>query len=203
MRRTHLPLALTALAFFARCDNGTTQAAIPIYEASTPEGGFAFPIDAGTDARDASLAVDAGKDATIDVVVPADVQAPSEAAPTDADHDAGDAGSDSAVDAGNDAGKDSGHDAGVDAPIDAAKTTDTGAGDATGAPDVDNPPLCETVNGTLGWYNGNTSALICAIACTGLPITCKDKGTASQGWYTTSGFGCGHVQEVLNDHNCQ
>ena len=116
MRRVLLflapPLAAVFwLVFVFACDNGTTNIAIPIYEASVIEGGNAFQ-DTGADVSDSAFVFDvkfdtksdAGpRDGSRDGV--ADTTPTDSPKPSDAGHDAG-----TAADAHPDAPQDAAHD---------------------------------------------------------------------------------------------
>lgn len=105
---------LACVAALSACDNGTTAAPIPVYEASTADVGVFQVADTGVDAPDAAR--DAKSDATVDA-----------AHPSDAGHDGTvDAASDTGVDAGSDVhvASEAGKDAAPDAAVDAPHTTD-------------------------------------------------------------------------------
>jgi hypothetical protein len=97
------------------CDNGTTSAPLPLYEASVEDAGTFVVADAATDARPKDAAVDA-KDAS--QVDSGQVDGGHDATPGgDAGVDSGQA-SDAAHDAGHDATSDGAQDAASDAPAD-------------------------------------------------------------------------------------
>ena len=107
MRRLVLPtvplFALAALRLMGGCGNGTVNIAIPVYEASIPEGGSVFQ-DSGVDAHvadgtapEASSGSDARDDVTPRVDSGTDASKADGASPDaehDAAHEAGDAAKD-------------------------------------------------------------------------------------------------------------
>jgi len=186
------------------CENGTASDPIPVYEASTPEGGTTFMVtppvrdaasesavasDGGVDsAKDA--VVDASGDALGDVTVMSDAHA--EATNGDAAHDAIGSSDAKPLETGV-------KDAGV--PKDSSVASDSSTTD--GAASAGAPVCMMTGTANEGWYT-STGTLICTVTCAGLTATCERVGTSSQGWYTTSGHGCPpHATEIENDPTCQ
>jgi hypothetical protein len=129
MRRVIPSFALSALlvATLVGCEDGTTPSAIPVYEASTADGGSVFNPDAVATNSDA--ASDGQTDATVDATLDAARDATADAG-LDATADstpASDSGTDAAADAVSDAEVDASADANSDAPVtDASDASDAG-----------------------------------------------------------------------------
>jgi hypothetical protein len=180
----------------AGCDDGTTRIAIPIYEATVPEGGSAFQDSGTVHKKDGGTTSDAKSDATLDGGKQSD--AAREAAPDARPSDSGGHPSDATAEAARDASEAAAPDAGHSLGDSGSPCVPDGGGDSGSC-----APVCMDI-GTAneGWYEPN-GAVICTVPCSGLAVTCEHVGQGSQGWYTTTGHGCdGHQTEVLNDPSC-
>jgi hypothetical protein len=176
-------VAVGLLGTLAGCDNGTTSAPLPIYQAPMVDAGsFVTGTDAHADAPDGSSPPDATADAGSDAL---------------------------AAEAGADATKDAAVESATDGATQPDATDASTATDSAEPPcSVDAGtcvPVCMSDAGvTEGWYFAN-GTLICAAACAGDTAKCQHVGqVGSQGWYTMGGGGCPpHATEILNDPTCQ
>ena len=204
---TPLFVSTSLLAIVASgCENGTASDPIPVYEASTPEGGTTFMVtppvrDAASEGAVASDGgvVDSAKDASVGTMTDASVDARGDVTVTSDAHaeaTSGDAASGSSDAKPLETGV---KDTGVAKETGVAQDSSV----ADGAASAGAPVCMMTGTANEGWYT-STGTLICTVTCAGLTATCERVGTASQGWYTTSGHGCPPLStEIEKDPTCQ